>query len=75
MEDIKKCWKMIGEMQWAVALGWIDIIAATMTMARFRPTTRQRHLMCLKHVYCVLHNYKKTDIKFNTKMPDYSNYK
>eukprot|EP00957_Ditylum_brightwellii_P127195 9698458-Ditylum_brightwellii.AAC.1 len=29
MEGIKKYWQMIGEMQWAVALGWTDIIAAT----------------------------------------------
>eukprot|EP00957_Ditylum_brightwellii_P113071 8622977-Ditylum_brightwellii.AAC.1 len=36
MEDIKKYWQMIGEVQWAVALGCIDIIAATMTMTRFR---------------------------------------
>eukprot|EP00957_Ditylum_brightwellii_P101071 7703443-Ditylum_brightwellii.AAC.1 len=31
-------------MQWAVALGWIDIIAATVTMARFRPAPCQGHL-------------------------------
>eukprot|EP00957_Ditylum_brightwellii_P023222 1752520-Ditylum_brightwellii.AAC.2 len=29
MEDIKNYWQMIGEMQWTVALGQIDIIAAT----------------------------------------------
>eukprot|EP00957_Ditylum_brightwellii_P022741 1715186-Ditylum_brightwellii.AAC.1 len=30
MEDIKKYWQMIGEIQWAVVeLGWIGIIAAT----------------------------------------------
>eukprot|EP00957_Ditylum_brightwellii_P045002 3414050-Ditylum_brightwellii.AAC.1 len=49
MEDIKKYWQMIGEMQWAVALGRVDIIVATMTMARFRPAPRQGHLKCLKH--------------------------
>ena len=75
MEDVKKYWQMIGEMQWAVALGRIDIIAATVTMARFRPAPRQGHLKRLKRVYCFLRNYKKTAIKFNTEMPDYSNYK
>eukprot|EP00957_Ditylum_brightwellii_P026971 2039106-Ditylum_brightwellii.AAC.1 len=49
MEDIKKYWQMIVEMQWAVALGWIDIIAATMTMARFRLAPCQGHLKHLKH--------------------------
>eukprot|EP00957_Ditylum_brightwellii_P077228 5868827-Ditylum_brightwellii.AAC.1 len=29
MEDVKTYWQIIGEMQWAVALGCIDIIAAT----------------------------------------------
>eukprot|EP00957_Ditylum_brightwellii_P060211 4573295-Ditylum_brightwellii.AAC.1 len=72
MEDIKKYCQMIGEMQWAVALGHI---AATMTMARFRPAPRQDHLKCLKQIYHVLCNNKKTAIKFNTKMPDYCNYK
>eukprot|EP00957_Ditylum_brightwellii_P114346 8718750-Ditylum_brightwellii.AAC.1 len=66
---------MIEKLQWVVALGWIDIIAATVTMARFRPAPHQGHLKCLKHIYCFLCNYKKTAIKFNTEMPNYSNYK
>eukprot|EP00957_Ditylum_brightwellii_P002171 166711-Ditylum_brightwellii.AAC.1 len=74
MEDIKKYWQLIGEMQWAVALGCIAVIAATMTMARFRSAPCQGHLKHLKHVYCFLYNYKKTAIKFNTEMPDYYNY-
>jgi hypothetical protein len=49
MEDIKKYWQMIGEMQWAVALGQIDIIAATMTITRIRPAPCQGHL---KHLRC-----------------------
>eukprot|EP00957_Ditylum_brightwellii_P014715 1109666-Ditylum_brightwellii.AAC.1 len=44
-------------------------------MARFRPALRQGRLKRLKRVYCFLCNYKKTDIKFNKEMPDYSNYK
>eukprot|EP00957_Ditylum_brightwellii_P055901 4235863-Ditylum_brightwellii.AAC.1 len=49
MEDIKKCWQIIGEIQWAVALGRIDIIAAAVTMVRFRPVPHQGHLKHLKH--------------------------
>eukprot|EP00957_Ditylum_brightwellii_P167911 12781936-Ditylum_brightwellii.AAC.1 len=74
MEDIKKYWQMIQEMQCAVALGHIDSIAATVTMARFRPVLCQGHLKHLKYIYCCLHSYKKTAIKLNTEMPDYSNY-
>eukprot|EP00957_Ditylum_brightwellii_P160331 12204740-Ditylum_brightwellii.AAC.1 len=44
-------------------------------MARFRPAPCQGHLVCLKRIYCFLHNYKNTDIKFNTEMTDYFNYK
>eukprot|EP00957_Ditylum_brightwellii_P141595 10786691-Ditylum_brightwellii.AAC.1 len=43
-------------------------------MARFRPALCQGHLKRLKRVYHFLHNYKKTAIKFNTEMSDYSNY-
>eukprot|EP00957_Ditylum_brightwellii_P166290 12659578-Ditylum_brightwellii.AAC.1 len=75
MEDIKKYWQMIGKIQRVVALGQIDIIASTVTMARFRPAPHQGHLKHLKHIYCFLHNYKKTAIKFNTEIPDYSNHK
>eukprot|EP00957_Ditylum_brightwellii_P076157 5789171-Ditylum_brightwellii.AAC.1 len=75
MEDIKKYWQIVGKMQWVVALGCIDIIAPTMTMAKFRPAPCQGHLKHLKCVYCFLCNYKKTVIKFNAKMPYYSNYK
>eukprot|EP00957_Ditylum_brightwellii_P082583 6279303-Ditylum_brightwellii.AAC.1 len=48
MEDVKKYRQMIGEIQWAVTLGHIDIVAATMTMARFRPAPHQGHLKHLK---------------------------
>ena len=66
---------MIGAMQWAVALGRIDIYCATMTMARFRSAPRQGHLDRLKRVYSYLRNYKKTAIKFNTEVPDYARFK
>ena len=74
MEEKKIYWTMIGELQWAVALGRIDIICATVTMARFRPAPRRGHLDRLKRIYCFLRNYKKTAIKFNVEMPDYSMY-
>jgi hypothetical protein len=61
-------------MQWAVALGRIDIMCATVTMARFRPAPRQGHLDRLKRVYAYLRNYKKTAIKFNVELPDYSKF-
>jgi Reverse transcriptase (RNA-dependent DNA polymerase) len=71
---VKIYWQMICEMQWAVALGRIDLISATVAMARFRPASRKGHLDRLKRVYTYLRNYKKTAIKFNVEIPDYSRY-
>jgi hypothetical protein len=67
-------WQMIGELHWAVALGCIDIMNATVTMARFCPAPCQGHLNCLKRMYCFLRNYKKTAIKFNVEVPNYSKF-
>eukprot|EP00957_Ditylum_brightwellii_P118067 9004260-Ditylum_brightwellii.AAC.1 len=66
---------MIKEIQWAIALGRIDIIAATLTMARFRPAPCQGPLKRLKYIYYFLYNYKKTAVKLNTEMLEYSNNK
>jgi hypothetical protein len=66
---------MIGAMQWAVALGRIDIFAATMTMSGFRAAPHEGHLVRLKRVYAYLRNYRKTSIKFRTHIPDYSQFK
>ena len=71
-QDIRNYWQMIGELQWAVALGRIDICYAVMTMSRFRPAPRQGHLDRLKRICKHLRNCKKTAIKFNTEIPDYS---
>eukprot|EP00957_Ditylum_brightwellii_P171306 13040709-Ditylum_brightwellii.AAC.1 len=71
MEDTKKYWQM----QWAVGLGHINIIVATVIMARFIPAPHQGHLKHLKHAHYFYCNYKQAAIKFNTEMPDYSIYK
>ena len=43
-EEIKLYWSMIGELQWAVALGRIDIMCAVITMGSYRPQPRKGHL-------------------------------
>ena len=43
-EEIKLYWSMIGELQWAVALGRIDIMCAVVTMGSYRPQPRKGHL-------------------------------
>lgn len=75
VKDIKVYQTMIGTLQWAVSLGRMYILCATMTMSRFHPAPRKGYLERLKRIYSFLRNYKKTAIKFNTEMPDYSKYK
>ena len=43
-EDIAIYQSFIGCLQWAVTLGRIDIMIATMTLSRFRPAPRRGHL-------------------------------
>ena len=63
---------MIGDFQWAVSLGRMDIYCATVTLSQFRSAPRIGHLNRAKRIYKFLRNYKKTSIKFRTEMPDYS---
>lgn len=72
--EIKQYWGMIGELQWAVSLGRIDIMCAVVAMSSFRPQPQKGHLDCLKQIYQYLCNYKKTAIKFNVEVPYYGDY-
>ena len=57
-------WKLLGMLQWAVTLGRIDIMCATMTLGGFRAQPRQGHLDRLKRVFGFLRKHKKSAIKF-----------
>ena len=70
-QRVRNHWQMIGELQWAAALGRIDICYAVMTMSSFRPAPRQGHLDRLKRICKCLRNCKKTAIKFSTKISDH----
>ena len=62
----------MGALQWCVSLGRFDILAAVMTMSRFRIAPRIGHLDRLKRVYGYLKKFKNGAIRFRTGMPDYS---
>ena len=47
-EQITKCMCMIGQLQWAVALGRYDILAQVMSMSRFRLAPKIGHLEKMK---------------------------
>ena len=68
-------WKRISEMQWAISLGWIDIIYATIVLSPYRPTPRKDHLAKMQKLFGYLNKYTSTSIKINTDMPAYENLK
>jgi hypothetical protein len=71
-EDIKQYQSMIGALQWTVSIGRFDILAAVMTMSRFRIAPRIGHLDRLKRIYGYLKRFKHGAIRFRTGIPDYS---
>ena len=73
-EQIGQYQSIIGDLQWAVSLGRIDIYCATITLGSYRASPRIGHLEISKRVYYYLRNYKKTSIKFRTDIPNYEMY-
>ena len=71
-DGIKQYQSMIGALQWTVTLGRFDIMAAVMTMSRFRIAPRIGHLDRLKRVYGYLKKFRNGDIRFRTGEPDLS---
>ena len=62
-------------MQWAVALGCIDIMYATVVLSRFRPAPRKVHISKIQHLYGYLKKYTSTSINFNTDILSYDKFK
>ena len=52
-----------------------EFVLATFTITGFHLEPRCGRLDILKCVYTLLHIYKNTEIKFNSDMNDYSEYK
>lgn len=71
-EGIKQYQAMIGQLQWLVSLGRIDVFVAVMSMSRWRAAPRQGHLDRLKRVYGYVKRMKDGFIRFRTGEPDYS---
>ena len=61
-------------LQWAVTLGRVDIMCATMPMGVFWAQPRIGHMDRLKRIFGFLRRHKKSAVKFRTGMPDYSQY-
>jgi hypothetical protein len=72
LEEKGNYMSMIGDLQWEVSLGCIDIFAATLSLSGFCAAPHIGHLERAKRVYCYICNYKKTSIKFRTEKCDHS---
>ena len=63
---------MVGQLQWLVALGRLDIHAQVASMSRFRAAPRQGHMDRLKRICSYAIRTKDYAIRFRTDQPDYS---
>ncbi|MGL4933428.1 MAG: reverse transcriptase domain-containing protein, partial [Aeromonas sp.] len=66
---------MVGQCQWLISLGRLDIAAAIMTMSRFRIAPREGHMKRMKRIYGYLKMYPKGAIRVRTEVPNYETLK
>ena len=72
IEDLTKYQSLIGQIQWAVSLGRIDVTTAVMTMSGFRANPREGHLDRVKRIVGYLSKFKDGAITIRTEEPDFS---
>ena len=63
---------LVGSLQWAIAIGRLDIATAVMTMSGFRSAPRRGHLERVKRICGYLAKMKHATIKFRTHLPEYT---
>jgi len=71
-EDVQKYQSMVGQMQWAISIGRIDITTAVMTLSSFRAAPRIGHMERAKRLTGYLTKMKDAVIRIRTDEPDYS---
>ena len=70
-DGITEYQSMIGELQWCVTLGRMDIFPCVMTMSRFRVAPRKGHIERLTNAYGYLRKHPDRAIWFRTGIPDH----
>ena len=63
---------MVGQLQWLITLGIVDIQAQVISMSRFRTVPRYGHLERLKRIYAYVIRTNDYAIRFRVMEPDYS---
>ena len=71
-EGVTQYQSLVGQLQWAISLGRLDIATAVMTMSSFRSCPRIGHLDRAKRIWGYLLKMKHAAICFRTGLPDYS---
>ena len=69
-DDTQTYQSMIGQMQWSISIGHIDITTAVMTLSSFHSVPRQGHLDCAKCIVGYLSKMKDAVICIRTEEPD-----
>ena len=63
---------LVGQLQWVITLGRMDIATAIMSMSSFRSAPRKGHLDRIKRICGYLYKMKEACLRFRTGLPDYS---
>ena len=71
-DSIQHYLTMIGQLQWLVTLGRLDIHAQVTTMSRFRSAPRKGHLERLQRIYGYVLKTKHYSTRYRTEDPDYT---
>ena len=70
--DITKYQSLIGQLQWTISWGRMDITTAVMTMSGFRANPRRGHLDRVRRICGYLGKLRDSAIRIRTEEPDYS---
>jgi len=70
-KDTKIFQSFIECLQWAVMLGCIHAMIATMILSQFHPVPRLGHLECMKNVLGNLRKYRHDTIRLCTRIPEH----
>ena len=71
-EGVTQYQSLVGQLQWAISLGRLDIATAVMTMSSFRSAPQAGHLNRAKRICGYLLKMKHAAIRIRTGLPDYS---
>ena len=74
-DDKAQYQKCIGEMQWAIYLGWIYKIYATVAIYQYLPAPHKGRISNIQHIYGHLKTYTSTSLKFNIEILAYDKFK